>query len=109
MTVEGFDSILLRVEPEEHPAENTSRCVALCGNGERTSNPIGLLNGDTLIGYHSGRGNPKMGACAYVLLLWRGTEAAPVVVESCSMQAPVQDNNEGLSLLMLMRACIGLG
>jgi hypothetical protein len=65
--------------------------------------------GDTLIGYHSGRGNPRVGACAFVLLLWRGMEVAPVVVESCSMQAPVQDNNEGLSLLMLMRACIGLG
>jgi hypothetical protein len=33
VSVEGFDSILLRVEPEENPAVNTSRCAALWGDG----------------------------------------------------------------------------
>jgi hypothetical protein len=33
VSVEGFDSILLRVEPEENPAVNTSRCAALRGYG----------------------------------------------------------------------------
>jgi hypothetical protein len=109
VSMEGFDSILLRVEEDANPAVFKSRCAALCGESERVSHSIVPVAGDTLIGYHSGRGATGKGACAFVVLLWPSSGEAPIVVESCTMQAPVQDNNEGLSLLLLMRACIGIG